>query len=101
MRVLQRLNIIVPFSIGFLRDRLTELYGKDGYMLEEDSPACALTIKVTSDRYRTVDLLYDLLLDVLPAHLQLTARQEVSASVSGSLYAGGTIFTIAEQTIYP
>ena len=64
-RVLQKLNIIIPFSIDFLRDRLIDLYGKDGFVLEEDSPSCALTILVTSDRYRAVDLLFELLLDVL------------------------------------
>ena len=77
-RVLQKLNII----------------------LEEDSPSCALTILVTSDRHRAVDLLFELLLDVLPAHLQLAARQEVNTSVAGRLYVGGTVFTIFEQTVY-
>lgn len=100
MRVLQKLNIIIPFSIDFLRDRLIDLYGKDGFVLEEDSPSCALTILVTSDRHRAVDLLFDLLLDVLPAHLQLAARQEVSTPVTGRLYVGGTVFTIFEQTVY-
>ena len=99
-RVLQKLNIIIPFSIDFLRDRLIDLYGKDGFVLEEDSPSCALTILVTSDRYRAVDLLFELLLDVLPAHLQLMARQEVNTSVAGRLYVGGTVFTIFEQTVY-
>ena len=100
MRVLQKLNIIVPFTIDFLRDRLTDLFGKDGFVLEEDSPSCALTIMITSDRHRAVDLLFDLLLEVLPAHLQLAACQEVNTSAAGRLYVGGTVFTIFEQTIY-
>lgn len=100
MRVIQKLNIIIPFTIDFLRDRLIDLYGRDGFVLEEDSPSCALTILVTSDRHRAVDLLFDLLLDILPAHLQLVARQEVNTSTVGRLYVGGTIFTIFEQTIY-
>ena len=50
-RVLQKYNTIVPFSVGFLRDKLTELYGEDGYEMSVDSAACKLKIKVTSDRY--------------------------------------------------
>ena len=60
-RVLQKYNTIVPFSVGFLRDKLTELYGEDGYEMSVDSAACKLKIKVTSDRYGAIDLLYDLL----------------------------------------
>ena len=39
-RVLQKYNTIVPFSIEFLRDKLTELYGEDGYEMSVDSAAC-------------------------------------------------------------
>ena len=74
-RVLQKYNTIVPFSIEFLRDKLTELYGEDGYEMSVDSAACKLKIKVTSDRYGAIDLLYDLLWDVVPAHIQILANQ--------------------------
>ena len=80
-RVLQKYNTIVPFSIGFLRDKLTELYGKDGYEMEVDSAACKLKIKVTSDRYGAIDLLYDLLWDVVPAHIQILANQQTAYQI--------------------
>lgn len=99
-RVLQKFNTIVPFSIGFLRDKLTELYGADGYELSVDSAACTLTVKVTSDRYGAVDLLYDLLWDVVPAHLQIIANQETTTNVGGGrLNAAGFAARTYIQTI--
>ena len=98
-RVLQKYNTIVPFTIGFLNDRLTELYGADGYEISVDSAACTLTIKVTSDIYGAVDLLYDLLWDVVPAHIQIIANQETTSYVQGKIYAAGITSRAQYQTI--
>lgn len=100
MRVLQKLNMVVPFTIGSLRERLTELYGADGYTLAVDPITCTIRIKVTSDRYGAIDLLHDLLLDILPAHLALIADQETTTYVPGRLYAAGAICRTFVQTIY-
>lgn len=99
-RVLQKYNTIVPFSIGFLRDKLTELYGEDGYEMSVDSAACKLKIKVTSDRYGAIDLLYDLLWDVVPAHIQILANQQTTNRVPCRLYAAGAVSRVFVQTIY-
>ena len=99
-RVLQKYNTIVPFSIEFLRDKLTELYGEDGYEMSVDSAACKLKIKVTSDRYGAIDLLYDLLWDVVPAHIQILANQQTTNSVPCRLYAAGAVSRVFVQTIY-
>ena len=99
-RVLQKYNTIVPFSIEFLRDKLTELYGEDGYEMSVDSAACKLKIKVTSDRYGAIDLLYDLLWDVVPAHIQILANQQTTNRVPCRLYAAGAVSRVFVQTIY-
>ncbi len=99
-RVLQKYNTIVPFSIGFLRDKLTELYGEDGYEMSVDSATCKLKIKVTSDRYGAIDLLYDLLWDVVPAHIQILANQQTTNRVPCRLYAAGAVSRVFVQTIY-
>lgn len=83
-RVLQKFNTIVPFSIGFLNDRLTSLFGADGYTAVIDYSAQTLTVRVTSDRYGAVNLLYDLLWDIVPAHLQIIANQETTTNVGGT-----------------
>lgn len=100
IRVLQKLNMSVPFTIGSLRERLTELYGTDGYTLSVDPATCTIRIKVTSDRYGAIDLLYDLLLDILPAHLALIADQEATTYVPGRSYAAGSMCRTFIQTIH-
>lgn len=99
-RVLQKFNTIVPFSIGFLNDRLTILFGADGYTAVIDYSAQTLTVRVTSDRYGAVNLLYDLLWDVVPAHLQIIANQETTNYVGGNrVYSGGFVAGTYIQTI--
>lgn len=97
-RLLQKYNTIVPFSIGFLKSRLTEMYGEK-YSLALDPVACKLTISVTSDRYGAIDMLYDLLWDVIPAHLEVVSNQQVTNFVSGNIYVCESMSGICIQTI--
>lgn len=98
-RILQRYNTVVPFTIEFLKNRLSELYGSDGYILSVNSKTCLLTIKVTSDRYGALNLLYDLLWDIIPAHIQIVASQEAKKDIKGGLYIGTTIRSTKITTI--
>ena len=99
-RLLQKFNTVVPFSIGFLKAKLGMLYGTDGYTLDVDSVESILRIKVTSDRYGAIDLLYDLLWDVVPAHMKIIANQETVTTVPGFFNVAGGISSAFEQTIY-
>ncbi|MBE5991093.1 MAG: DUF2313 domain-containing protein [Paenibacillaceae bacterium] len=90
-RIMQRYNTVVPFTIGFLKDRLTELYGVDGYEVKVDGKNNLVDIIITSDRYGAVDLLYNLLWDILPAHIQITARQVNTKNMAGTLNLGATV----------
>ena len=65
-----------------------------------DSAACKLKIKVTSDCYGAIDLLYDLLWDVVPAHIQILANQQTTNRVPCRLYAAGAVSRVFVQTIY-
>lgn len=98
-RILQRYNTVVPFSIMFLKNRLTELYGASGYVLTVNSKACLLTIKVTSDRYGAVNLLYDLLWDIIPAHMEIIANQQVTNYISSDIYAATAMSGACSQII--
>ena len=98
-RVLQRFNTIAPFSIGLLRDKLTELYGKAGYELNLDPSKLTLYVKVTSDRYGAIDLLYDLLWDIIPAHVRIIANQQTTTYVTGSAHMGGVVSNTFLQII--
>ena len=99
-RVIQKFKTITPFSIGFLEAKLRELYGEDGYVLKEDPEACTLNIKIMSDRYGAVNLLYDLLWDIVPAHIKIMANQQTTNFVPGRLYAAGEVSRTLVQTIY-
>ena len=99
-KVLQKFTTSPPFSIEFLKDRLTQLYGADGFTVDVDPVACTIKIKVTSDRYGAIDLLYDLLWDIIPAHLQIYANQQTTNYIGGSkLYTGAVVSRTFVQTI--
>lgn len=68
-RVLQKLNTVPPFTIWFFRDRLDWILGKDGYTLSVDSSICLLQICIMTDRAGAVDMVFELVLDVVPAHM--------------------------------
>lgn len=98
-RIMQRYNTVVPFTVGFLKDRLTELYGSQGYEISVDGIHSIITIKITSDRYGAVNLLYDLLWDILPAHIQIIASQVNTKDIKGVFSAGATISSTKIITI--
>lgn len=98
-RIMQRYNTVVPFTVGFLKDRLTELYGSRGYEISVDGIHSIITIKITSDRYGAVNLLYDLLWDILPAHIQIIASQVNTKDIRGVFSAGATISSTKVITI--
>lgn len=99
-RVLQKLSLTVPFSIGFLHDMLTNMFGPDGYVLAVDPVASKIYIKLTTDDYGALAFLYDMLWDVIPAHLEIDAEQEAVNYVDSELYMGGITQSICEQTVY-
>ncbi len=98
-RIMQRYNTVVPFTIGFLKDRLTELYGSQGFEVSVDGENSLITIKITSDRYGAVNLLYDLLWDILPAHIQIISSQVNTKNIKGVFSAGATLSSTKIMTI--
>lgn len=97
-RVLSKYNLIVPFSILFLKERLTELFGSE-YSVLVDSQSCMIKITITSSRYGAVDLLYDLLWDIVPAHMRIVASQQVNSQICGDLYLAAVISSTFVQSI--
>ena len=96
-RVMQKYNTIVPFTIGFLKSRLAELYSDSGYTLSVNPSTCTITISVTSDRYGAIDLLYDLIWDILPAHIKIISIQQVTNYIAGDIYASSFLCTAKIQ----
>lgn len=99
-RLIQLFAQIVPYTVFDLRDRLTDLYGND-WEMTVDPVTCQITIKVTSDRYGAVDLLYDLIWSIVPAHLQVIANQETRTYIESNANIGAFCATTYVQTIAP
>ena len=97
-RILQMYNRIAPFSIGFFRERLTELFGND-YVLEVDPFKSTLFVLVTSEKYGAVDLLYSLVWDIVPAHLEVTANHQVTNEIKKVIYAVPVMTNVCIQNI--
>ena len=68
-RVLQKLNTLPPFTIGFLRDRLNTILGEECYTLSVDASECILDISIITDKPEAVDMVFELIWDVVPAHM--------------------------------
>ena len=97
-RILTRLSQSVPFTYWHFKERLTELFG-DEYDLVIDPENCTMSILVTSQRYGAVELLNDLILSVVPAHIAVTANQLVQSSSVSNQYIGSAITMSIERTI--
>lgn len=87
-RVMQQLSLIPKFDINWLRDKLTELYGRDGYDLTVSSVNSTLSVNITSGTYAALQLFYDFIWDVLPAHIAISTEQNVSTTIPIPLYTG-------------
>ena len=98
-RVLQRMALAVPYSMGYLTDLLTQMFGEDGYEYHVDPVACMIYIIIRSYNYCDLAFLYSMIWDIIPAHLGIDAKQEVINNVESTLYVGGFTQSIIEQTI--
>lgn len=97
-RILQIFSSVAPFDINYLDDRLRELFGND-YEMTVNPEQNRLVIKLTSERYGAVNLLYNLLLDVVPAHVEIISNQQIVNYVTRPLYAGAVPGSAIHQTI--
>lgn len=98
-RVMQQLSLIPKFDINWLRDKLTELYGKDGYDLTVSSVNSTLSVNITSGMPNAVRLFYDFIWDVIPAHIALSAQQNVNTTIPVSIYTGACIASTSMSVI--
>ena len=71
----------------------------DAYTLEVDPVESRLKVHVTSSQYGAVDLLYSLVWDIVPAHMEVTTNHQITNDISGKLYAGGILSGSLIQTI--
>lgn len=97
-RIMLRLNQRPPITIWHIRNKLTELFGND-YGLKVDPVRCTMTISVTSERYGAIDLLYDVINELVPAHLAVKANQQVTNNINSTIYFAAFTTRTFEQTV--
>lgn len=97
-RILQIFSSVAPFDINYLDDRLRELFGGE-YALTVYPEENRLIVNLTSERYGAVALLYNLLLDIVPAHIEIISNQQVVNYINRPLYAGAVPGSAIHQYI--
>ena len=91
---------IVPYTIWDLRDRLNSLFGND-YTMTVDPATNTIKFIVTSSIYGATDLLYDLIWDMVPAHMTVIANQQISNYSISEKYVPTVTSTSLYLTIPP
>lgn len=99
-RVMMKFTQIVPYTIWDLRDRLDSLFGND-YTMTVTPATNTIKFIVTSSIYGATDLLYDLIWDMVPAHMTVIANQQISNYSISEKYVPTVTSTSLYQTITP
>lgn len=89
--VWNKYSMIVPFSIGFLKERLTQVY--DNNEIEVDSINSTLTVVLYESANGNVDSVYQLLYDVVPAHMLINLIKQMQVLIENTEYAGSYVGT--------
>lgn len=89
-QIIQRFMNFAPYTIWHLRDSLTELFGSD-YTLTVNSERCELGIIIQSGRVGSIDLVYQLIHNVIPAHIYVNINQVVENYLNTRQYIGAIL----------
>lgn len=97
--VLNKYSMMVPFSEGYLRSRLDEMFGADGYTLTIDSATSTASIVITSSVARALSIFFDLWYGIAPAHIEIDASENLNTTLEGEQYYGAVIVSSVVNTI--
>ena len=87
--VLNKYSMTVPFSIGYLKSRLTQIYGDNE--VEVDPVNCVLTVDLYESGTGSVDSVYQLLYDVVPAHIEIRLIKQGLVDIEDNAYVGSYV----------
>ncbi len=85
--VMMRYSMRPLFTLPFLREMLRRIYGEGCYAVDADPVACTVAVSIMTGRQGEVETVIDMISDILPAHLQLSAGSR--AEGMADIYAGG------------
>lgn len=87
--VLNKVAMVAPYTEGYLRTQLDEMFGADGYTLTIDSTTSTGNIVITSPVPRSPNLFFNFWYGIAPAHIKMDAHQEAETEIDGQQYYGG------------
>ena len=87
--VLNKFSMLVPFTEGFLRSRLDEMYGEGNYDLTIDPQTSKALLVIKTTVPRALEIFFDLWYGIAPAHIEIDAAQAVNTVIEGNQYFGG------------
>lgn len=87
--VWNKYSMIVPYSIGFLKERLTQVY--DNNKVEVDPVNDVLTVDLYESGTGSVDSVYQLLYDVVPAHIEIRLIKQGLVDIEDNAYVGSYV----------
>lgn len=87
--VMQKYSMTVPFSIGFLKSMLSQIYGDNSVSV--DAINSALLVMLYESANENLDSVWQLLYDIVPAHIAITLIKQLSILIEDTGYAGSYI----------
>ena len=95
---LNKYSMTVPFSIGYLKSRLDQIYGNNEIVV--DSENCELTITLYESDYSNIVTVYQLLYDIVPSHIDFEVIYQNEVLVDDDLYVGSYVGGF-DKTVIP
>ena len=89
--VLNKYSMTVPFSEGYLRTRLNDMFGEDGYELTIDSETSTVTLVISAAVPNALRMFFDMWYGIAPAHLHIIASESLNTLLEGAQYYGAVI----------
>lgn len=93
MIVLNKYSMAVPFSEGYLRAKLDEMFGPDGYILTIDHINLTATINITTHVAQARLIFLNLWYGIAPAHIAVSASENLESDIDGEQFYGGVFFS--------
>lgn len=101
IRILNQLNVRLPYTYRMLIERLEQLCGSGNYLVSCNFNQYEISIKTHLDTVNKIEELCDLLKHILPANIIVQTHNTMFLSGAGKIYIGGIYKMGTRIDIYP
>lgn len=96
--VLNKYAMTVPFTEIYLRQRLDEMFGENGYNLTIDSSTCSAELEITSYVARARMIFFDLWYGIAPAHIEIDAYEHLNTLINAEQFYGAAVASVVSNS---